>query len=184
MRIMSECCDSRGVDALRQYYQGELTPAQLAESLKQTRGPNEECDCFVQSEEGQKDIVENTGIFYHCAEQNCRSLKGADMLASIALKERIYWLKEHEGLSSAEACRRLGYPVADRREYGHIARHLLHVLGISAVKLETSNPRKVRGLESHGVKVTRIPHRVGVTPQNRDYVLTKVRQLGHYADGV
>jgi 3,4-dihydroxy 2-butanone 4-phosphate synthase/GTP cyclohydrolase II len=44
----------------------------------------------------------------------------------------------------------------------------------------TNNPKKIVGLEGYALKVTgRIPIEIEPRPENRKYLLTKCKKLGH-----
>jgi GTP cyclohydrolase II len=57
---------------------------------------------------------------------------------------------------------------------------MLEHLGISALKLMTNNPRKVKALTSMGITVAeRVPLHTGHNPHNKVYLATKAGKLGH-----
>ena len=98
----------------------------------------------------------------------------------LAAKLKAYALQD-QGLDTVEANVRLGYP-ADLRDYG-IGAQILVDLGIRDIELLTNNPRKLVGLEAHGLKITRrIPIRMKPTRHNRRYLATKRDKLGHLLD--
>jgi GTP cyclohydrolase II len=92
-------------------------------------------------------------------------------------KIRAYALQDR-GHDTVEANHMLGFG-DDERDY-RAASDMVRALGITSVRLMTNNPRKVEGLNTHGVPVSgRIPL---VTPANRHnaaYLLTKQRRSGH-----
>lgn len=185
VRIHSECSDSRHLPTLVAYYEGTITAIEAEARIRAERTVSKDCDCYVQSEDGQRRIAAEGGVFIDLAQQNCRSLVGSDALLSIALKKAIYRLKEEAGLNTVEACHALGFLDPDARDYGHIADFCKDSrINFTAVQLLTGNLRKVRALEVAGIRVTRAPHRVGVTPTNYEYVETKVKELGHFSDGL
>ncbi len=95
-------------------------------------------------------------------------------------KIRAYGLQDF-GLDTVEANLALGFP-DDSRDYG-VAAHMLHSLKVRSIRLMTNNPKKVAGLEAHGVTVTqRLPHVTEATDFNRDYLATKVAKSGHLID--
>jgi len=71
----------------------------------------------------------------------------------------------------------LGLPVDDRR-YAEAAWILRH-WGWTEVRLLTSNPDKVRGLELAGIRVIPEPLVAGTTPENQRYQQTKRDRLSH-----
>ncbi len=92
-------------------------------------------------------------------------------------KLHAYVLQE-SGLDTVQANKKLGFP-ADLREYG-IGAQILVDLGLSTVQLLTNNPKKIVGIEGYGLKVVkRVPLEVPPNPQNRRYLETKRRKLGH-----
>ena len=92
-------------------------------------------------------------------------------------KIRAYSLQDR-GMDTVEANHALGFP-DDSRNY-EVAAHMLHALNVRSVKLMTNNPKKIAGLEEHGIKVTeRIPHIIEPTPENIDYLQTKAEKSGH-----
>ena len=71
----------------------------------------------------------------------------------------------------------LGPP--DLRDYG-IGAQILSELGIKSIKLMTNNPRKIVGLEGHGLKITdRVPVEINPSKSNKKYLKTKKEKMGH-----
>ena len=98
----------------------------------------------------------------------------------LAAKLKAYALQDR-GLDTVEANVRLGYP-ADLRDYG-IGAQILADLGIRNIELLTNNPRKLVGLEAHGLTITRrIPIAIPPNRHNRRYLATKRDKLGHLLD--
>jgi 3,4-dihydroxy 2-butanone 4-phosphate synthase / GTP cyclohydrolase II len=98
----------------------------------------------------------------------------------LAAKLRAYALQD-AGLDTVEANVKLGYP-ADLRDYG-IGAQILTDLGVRRIELLTNNPRKLVGLEAHGLSIVkRVPIRVKPTAHNRRYLATKRDKLGHLLD--
>lgn len=92
-------------------------------------------------------------------------------------KIRAYNLQEH-GLDTVEANTHLGF-AADEREYSAAAK-ILKDLGVNSVKLLTNNPKKVLGLERHGIIVNElVPIKTEVHQHNRHYLNTKKEKMGH-----
>jgi GTP cyclohydrolase II len=95
----------------------------------------------------------------------------------IAEKIRAYALQD-DGLDTVEANEHLGYD-GDLRSY-EFAAAMLQALGVESVELHTNNPAKVEGLEAHGIVVDRrVPLLASPRDQNRGYLATKGRKLGH-----
>jgi GTP cyclohydrolase II len=88
------------------------------------------------------------------------------------------YAKQDEGLDTVDANLALGFE-DDQRGY-YMAADMLRDLGVKSVALMTNNPRKVKGLESDGIEVTRRePHEVEAHEHNREYLKTKQDRLGH-----
>jgi 3,4-dihydroxy 2-butanone 4-phosphate synthase / GTP cyclohydrolase II len=98
----------------------------------------------------------------------------------LAAKLRAYVLQD-SGLDTVEANVRLGYP-ADLRDYG-IGAQILVDLGVRKIELLTNNPRKLVGLEAHGLTIVRrVPIAIRPNQHNRRYLATKRDKLGHLLD--
>lgn len=92
-------------------------------------------------------------------------------------KIRAYALQD-DGADTVEANVKLGFP-PDLRYYG-IGAQILVDLGVKNMRLLTNNPRKVIGLESYGLHlVERVPIVARENPENRAYLKTKQKKLGH-----
>jgi len=60
---------------------------------------------------------------------------------------------------------------------------MLHSLHVGSIRILTNNPEKVEDLRRHGIKIVgRIPLVVPPTAQNRDYLETKRKKMGHLLD--
>ena len=97
----------------------------------------------------------------------------------IGLKHKIkaYKLQE-EGLDTVEANEKLGFK-PDLRDYG-IGAQILKKLGVKKLTVLTNNPKKLIGLEGHGLEITsRRPIIVGENKNNSEYLKTKKEKLGH-----
>jgi 3,4-dihydroxy 2-butanone 4-phosphate synthase/GTP cyclohydrolase II len=97
----------------------------------------------------------------------------------IGLKHKIkaYKLQE-EGLDTVEANEKLGFK-PDLRDYG-IGAQILKKLGAKKLTVLTNNPKKLIGLEGHGLEITsRRPIVVGENKNNSGYLKTKKEKLGH-----
>lgn len=97
----------------------------------------------------------------------------------IGLGEKIkaYELQQNQGLDTVEANLHLGHK-ADNREY-HSAAWILKDQGYKEVRLLTNNPDKAEGLKDHNFNVTIENFKVGVKPENYNYLLTKKQKMGH-----
>ena len=76
---------------------------------------------------------------------------------------------------------KLGFP-ADLRDYG-LGAQILADLGVRQIELLTNNPRKVVGLEAHGLTIVkRVSLQTGTNRHNKRYLTTKRNKLGHLLD--
>ncbi len=128
------------------------------------------CDCGEQLQRALALIAaEGRGVLLY-ARQEGRGI-------GLHNKLRAYRLQD-QGFDTVEANARLGFP-PDPRTYG-LAAEILRDLGVRRVRLLTNNPRKVAGLERHGVEVVaRTPLVIPAGPDNRAYLETKQHKLGH-----
>ena len=56
-------------------------------------------------------------------------------------------------------------------------------LGIRKLKVMTNNPKKLIGLEGHGIEITeRVKMDINSNPDNQEYLSTKKKKLGHIFD--
>ena len=97
----------------------------------------------------------------------------------LANKIKAYKLQAEEGLDTAEANERLGFPV-DLRDYG-IGAQILKDLGVGYLRLLTNNPKKIIGLKGYGLHITEqvsleLPTR---SDRQRTYLKTKKEKMGH-----
>jgi 3,4-dihydroxy 2-butanone 4-phosphate synthase/GTP cyclohydrolase II len=92
-------------------------------------------------------------------------------------KIKAYKLQE-QGYDTVEANQKLGYGM-DLREYG-LGAQILVDLGLKTIRLLTNNPRKIVGLEGHGLKIVQqVPIRAQSNPHNVHYLETKRKKMGH-----
>ncbi len=97
-------------------------------------------------------------------------------------KMKAYQLQDF-GYDTVEANVALGFK-DDEREYD-IAAHMLRALDIRSVQLMTNNPKKIEGLERHGIKVNgRIPHIIPPNEHNKHYLETKRDKSGHLLENL
>jgi 3,4-dihydroxy 2-butanone 4-phosphate synthase/GTP cyclohydrolase II len=132
------------------------------------------CDCGSQLEHAFELIgKEGRGIVLYIRGHEGRAI-------GLTHKLRAYELQD-QGRDTVEANIELGF-AADQREYG-IGAQILTDLGVRTMRLLTNNPDKRAGLEGHGLSIVeRIPLETEPTPQNIDYLRTKVEKLGHLLD--
>jgi len=95
-------------------------------------------------------------------------------------KIRAYQLQD-AGYDTVQANEALGFR-PDERDYGFAA-HMLGSLHIRSIEIMTNNPAKVEDLRQHGVQIVgRIPLVIPPNDQNREYLDTKRRKMGHWLD--
>ena len=128
------------------------------------------CDCGEQLDHALKLISEKKrGAILYLRQEG----------RGIGLKHKIkaYKLQE-EGLDTVEANEKLGFK-PDLRDYG-IGAQILKKLGVKKLTVLTNNPKKLIGLEGHGLEITsRRPIIVGENKNNSGYLKTKKEKLGH-----
>ncbi|MBE3555083.1 MAG: GTP cyclohydrolase II, partial [Thermicanus sp.] len=128
------------------------------------------CDCGPQLHAALEKIEkEGKGVLLYMRQEG----RGIGLVNKI----KAYRLQE-EGYDTIEANERLGFP-ADLRDYG-IGAQILKDLGVGKMRLLTNNPRKIKGLDGHGLEVVeRIPLEIDANPNNEGYLRTKKEKMGH-----
>jgi len=128
------------------------------------------CDCGDQLEAALRQIDrEGRGVLLYMRQEG----RGIGLLNKL----KAYRLQD-EGADTVEANHRLGFG-DDLREYG-IGAQILRDLGVRRMRLMTNNPRKLVGLEGHGLElVGRVPLEVPANARNRRYLQTKKERMGH-----
>lgn len=134
------------------------------------------CDCGSQLHHALRHIaLAGRGVLLYMRQEG----RGIGLMAKL----KAYKLQKEEGLDTVEANRRLGF-APDLRHYG-IGAQILFDLGVRQIRLLTNNPKKVIGLEGHGLEIVeRVPIQVPPGEENRRYLQTKKEKLGHLLDGV
>ncbi len=95
----------------------------------------------------------------------------------LANKMRAYSLQD-QGFDTVEANHRLGFE-DDERDF-RLGADILKLMGFSAVRLLTNNPRKVDMMTASGIAVAeRVPLAVGENRHNAAYLATKASKSGH-----
>ena len=132
------------------------------------------CDCGRQLDAAMEQIAaDGRGVVLYMRGHEGRAI-------GLTHKLRAYELQDH-GRDTVEANLELGF-AADQRDYG-IGAQILVDLGVRSMRLLTNNPDKRAGLEGYGLSIEeRIPLQTVPTPENRDYLRTKVEKLGHLLD--
>lgn len=134
------------------------------------------CDCRPQLELALRKIQESgSGIIVYLPQEG----RGIGLTNKI----RAYALQQESGLDTVEANIELGL-ATDNRQYAGAA-DILHDLGVGRVRLMTNNPLKVAGLQAAGIAVVeQISAETTPTEQNRQYLATKKKKLGHRIENI
>ena len=131
------------------------------------------CDCGNQLDAAIEAINNNgSGIIVYLRQEG----------RGIGLKHKIkaYKLQE-KGMDTVEANKELGFE-PDLRDYG-VGAQILKDLGVSKLSVLTNNPKKLIGLEGHGLKIIkRIPIVIKPGNENEQYLKTKKNKMGHILD--
>ena len=128
------------------------------------------CDCREQLAAAMEMIEkEGKGVLLYIRQEG-RGIGLANKLKSYQLQD--------QGLDTVEANEQLGFK-PDLRDYGTGAQ-ILKDLGLHQIRLLTNNPRKIVGLEGHGLQVTeRIQLELPAHRYNEKYLKAKRDKLGH-----
>jgi len=129
------------------------------------------CDCGQQLAMAMQAVVaEGKGVILYMRQEG-RGIGLHNKLRAYALQD--------QGMDTVEANELLGF-AADLRDYG-IGAQILADIGLHRIRLLTNNPRKVVGLEGHGLKVVEtVPIVVPANTYNASYLKTKGAKLGHH----
>ncbi len=134
---------------------------------------SERCDCGPQLHAAMRAIQKRGAGVVLYLRQEGRGIGLANKLRAYQLQDR--------GYDTVTANLKLGFP-ADLRDYG-IGAQVLADLGLRRIELLTNNPRKVVGLEAHGLTIVgRSALQVRANRHNRRYLSTKRDKLGHLLD--
>ena len=128
------------------------------------------CDCGPQLHAAMKMVeAEGKGVILYLPQEG----RGIGLMNKL----QAYKLQE-EGADTVEANHKLGFK-ADLRDYG-MGAQMLFMLGVRRMRLMTNNPRKIVGVQGHGLEVVeRIPLEIQSNPGNKEYMYTKKHKLGH-----
>ncbi|MCH8275620.1 MAG: bifunctional 3,4-dihydroxy-2-butanone-4-phosphate synthase/GTP cyclohydrolase II [Armatimonadetes bacterium] len=129
------------------------------------------CDCGTQLELAlQKIAHEGRGCLLYIVQEG-RGIGIINKLKAYELQEK--------GLDTVEANEALGFK-PDLRDYG-LGAQVLSDLGIRRLRLMTNNPKKVAGIEGHGLEIVEhIPLVAPPNEHNKRYLETKREKLGHW----
>jgi 3,4-dihydroxy 2-butanone 4-phosphate synthase/GTP cyclohydrolase II len=128
------------------------------------------CECGPQLDSALDQIQSEGGIVIYMRGHEGRGIGLINKLKAYRLQE--------EGLDTLDANIALGFP-ADGRDYG-AAVAILEDLGISAARVITNNPDKLRQLRERGITVTeQVPLVVGIGSFNERYLEAKRDRMGH-----
>ncbi|XP_010483620.1 PREDICTED: monofunctional riboflavin biosynthesis protein RIBA 3, chloroplastic [Camelina sativa] len=132
---------------------------------------SERCDCGNQLELAMKLIEkEGRGVVVYLRGHEGRGI-------GLGHKLRAYNLQD-EGHDTVQANVELGLSI-DSREYG-IGAQMLRDIGVRTMRLMTNNPAKFTGLKGYGLAVVgRVPVVTPITKENRRYMETKRKKMGH-----
>jgi GTP cyclohydrolase II len=157
-----------------QPWDGEDIPVRIhSECLTGDAFGSLRCDCRDQLEASLRFIGKQESGLVLYLRQEGRGIGLANKIRAYALQD--------QGLDTVEANHALGFR-DDERDYG-VAAHMLGLLQVRSIRLITNNPRKIAGLEQHGVRITgRMPLVVPPNEHNLFYLSTKASRSGHYID--
>ncbi len=128
------------------------------------------CDCGPQLHAAMELVEqEGRGVILYLPQEG----RGIGLMNKI----RAYRLQE-EGADTVEANKELGFQ-PDLRDYG-LGAQMLFMLGVRRMRLMTNNPRKIVGIQGHGLEVVeRVPLQTPTNPSNEAYLRAKQSKLGH-----
>jgi len=133
------------------------------------------CDCGPQLHSAMERIAaEGRGVILYLNQEG-RGIGLANKIRAYALQD--------QGYDTVEANERLGFG-ADQREYG-LGVEILSDLGVKSMRMLTNNPRKLAGVEHHGMSVSELlPIEIPASESTRRYLRTKKEKLGHLLSSV
>ena len=128
------------------------------------------CDCGPQLHAAMEKVErEGKGVILYLPQEG----RGIGLINKL----QAYKLQE-EGADTVEANQKLGFK-DDLRDYG-MGAQMLFMLGVRRMRLMTNNPRKIVGVQGHGLEVVeRVPLEILSNPGNKKYMHTKKYKLGH-----
>jgi 3,4-dihydroxy 2-butanone 4-phosphate synthase / GTP cyclohydrolase II len=133
------------------------------------------CDCGPQLHAAMERVAaEGRGVILYLNQEG-RGIGLANKIRAYALQD--------QGYDTVEANERLGFG-ADQREYG-LGVEVLRDLGVKSMRMLTNNPRKLAGVENHGMSVSElVPIEIPASESTRRYLRTKKEKLGHLLSSV
>lgn len=130
------------------------------------------CDCGEQLHRAMELIGHEGGVLIYLRQEG----RGIGIINKL----KAYNLQD-QGINTAEANVHLGFEV-DQRTYDQ-AVEILELLGIHKIKLLTNNPDKLDAMRHSNITlVERIPLEITPNQDNRYYLETKKRVMGHLLD--
>ncbi|MEM7372352.1 MAG: GTP cyclohydrolase II [Bacteroidota bacterium] len=127
------------------------------------------CDCGEQLEAAMKTISKQGGLVLYLRQEG----RGIGLVN----KMHAYNLQD-EGFDTAEANTKLGFEV-DSRKFD-IAIRILEDLGVQKIRLMTNNPEKLAAFDDANVSIVeRVPLEISPRQENKFYLHTKQRVMGH-----
>lgn len=173
--LTTESMPGPGLDGPREPVDGVVTVRVHSECLTGDVFGSLRCDCGPQLDLALSRISQDP---YGCLVYMRQEGRGI----GLANKLKAYKLQD-QGMDTVEANTALGFP-ADLREYG-LGAQILNYLGVRQMRLLTNNPKKIVGLEGHGLSVVdQEPLQVAPNAINQRYLATKRDKLGHLLDGL
>ena len=128
------------------------------------------CDCGAQLHAAMEQIGKAGGGVLLYLRQEGRGI-------GLVNKMHAYNLQD-QGLDTVEANEELGFP-ADLRDYG-IGAQILRDIGLRRIRILTNNPKKIIGLEGHGIQVVeRVAIEIPAEKNNASYLAVKRHKMGH-----
>ncbi|MEI8348792.1 MAG: bifunctional 3,4-dihydroxy-2-butanone-4-phosphate synthase/GTP cyclohydrolase II [Candidatus Omnitrophota bacterium] len=127
------------------------------------------CDCGHQLRHALEIIAKTGGILLYMRQEG----------RGIGLKNKMkaYNLQE-KGADTVDANKLLGF-APDLRDYG-IGAQILADLGVKKIRLLTNNPKKIIGLEGHGLEIVeRVTLKIESCSDNEKYLQAKKNKLDH-----
>jgi 3,4-dihydroxy 2-butanone 4-phosphate synthase / GTP cyclohydrolase II len=171
--LTTESMPGPGLDGPREPVDGVVTVRVHSECLTGDVFGSLRCDCGDQLDQALARISKEP---YGCLVYMRQEGRGIGLEAKL----KAYRLQD-AGLDTVEANTALGFG-ADLREYG-LGAQILTYLGVRRMKLLTNNPKKIVGLDGHGLAVeAQEPLRIAPNPVNLKYLRTKRDKLGHLLD--